>query len=505
MSEHITLDSCMIKIDCPNCNEKISEKAMFCRFCQYGLSSRNFLTCELCSKSVRIDAKSCRFCHCAMPRNRNLVFTNAVKAFVKPESVNTISSFFAWSAIVPHDLKKRISEDFGPNFYEVSREKVIENLVLEIAKNWKVVDYKRKVSALEPLLKAISVSQEALMSSVKLSRQEYLDVQIRMLACKEIGEVDPKKLENIKREIIRIGITSNEYETFFLAFHDLVERIENSPSNWEFRFAKEIASLQLDKVQINGALDKRMQLKCKRFELFEFALERRFQSNWSELRNSIEASFARLSMPIEEFRDVVSQLQILETTAKSYLETVAVPEPVTIDTDGLDAYKFQDAYFNCWKEETTGEEWTTVISVKRRIYLFDSARVVSHVDFPLNSARFASFGEFESWSTKKLWEHWKNRITSAISVSVRTKAAGWFVVKLCVFKNGSVVATEDDYMSGEGRFGTPTYKDLPMSEADKATILQYINSLKGAWFLTFPQNGEMECAILFFVISVNVT
>jgi len=60
----------MALIDCPNCNQKISDKAMVCPHCGVNLprimveSEKKILTCEECGSELPADASSCPNCGC---------------------------------------------------------------------------------------------------------------------------------------------------------------------------------------------------------------------------------------------------------------------------------------------------------------------------------------------------------------------------------------------------------------------------------------------------------
>src|SRR6516162_4382940 len=48
--------------ECPNCAELIQAAAVFCRFCQRGLSTAHFKKCPHCAEMVKKSAQFCRFC-----------------------------------------------------------------------------------------------------------------------------------------------------------------------------------------------------------------------------------------------------------------------------------------------------------------------------------------------------------------------------------------------------------------------------------------------------------
>ncbi len=48
--------------DCPNCAERIQASAIYCRFCQRGLSITEFKKCPYCAEMIRKTASRCRFC-----------------------------------------------------------------------------------------------------------------------------------------------------------------------------------------------------------------------------------------------------------------------------------------------------------------------------------------------------------------------------------------------------------------------------------------------------------
>jgi predicted regulator of Ras-like GTPase activity (Roadblock/LC7/MglB family) len=49
-------------INCPNCAELINPDAILCRFCQRGLSDKQFRPCPQCGEMIRNEALFCRFC-----------------------------------------------------------------------------------------------------------------------------------------------------------------------------------------------------------------------------------------------------------------------------------------------------------------------------------------------------------------------------------------------------------------------------------------------------------
>ncbi len=50
-------------MNCPNCAEPINEDAIFCRFCNLGLSTEHFVECPYCAELVKKGARRCRFCN----------------------------------------------------------------------------------------------------------------------------------------------------------------------------------------------------------------------------------------------------------------------------------------------------------------------------------------------------------------------------------------------------------------------------------------------------------
>ncbi len=47
---------------CPNCAETIQAKAIYCRYCQRGLTKTEFKKCPYCAEMIKKTANRCRFC-----------------------------------------------------------------------------------------------------------------------------------------------------------------------------------------------------------------------------------------------------------------------------------------------------------------------------------------------------------------------------------------------------------------------------------------------------------